>query len=60
MIDTILVVCIVSIAGIFVARKLFKQFTSKQPSCNCTGCGHSGSCSGIQDSPNNDSCPGAQ
>nr|WP_321514090.1 FeoB-associated Cys-rich membrane protein [uncultured Pseudodesulfovibrio sp.] len=56
MFDTVLVAGIVIIAALFVGRRLIKQFKSKEASCSCSGCGKSGSCSGIQDSPNNDSC----
>jgi len=51
MLDTIIVVAIIAVAAYFVGRRLFRTFTAKQPSCGCSGCGQSGSCSGSKDGP---------
>ena len=56
MIDTIVVSVIVVVAAAFIGRRFFKQFTSKESTCGCGGCGQAGSCSSIQDSPGKSGC----
>jgi hypothetical protein len=60
MLDTIIVVAIVAIAAFFVGRRILRSFTAKQPGCGCGGCGQSGSCSGIKDSPDQHDCCGSR
>jgi len=45
MLDTILVGAIVLAAAIFIGRRMYRQFTSKEVGCGCSGCGQSGCCS---------------
>lgn len=58
MIDTIIVAAVVLIAAIFIGRRFFKQFTSTESTCNCSGCGNSGSCGTIKDNPDQNGCCG--
>ena len=60
MIDTIVVTVIVVIAAVFIGRRFFRQFTSGESTCNCSGCGQAGSCSSIQDSPDKPECNGSR
>ncbi|EGB14002.1 hypothetical protein DND132_0787 [Pseudodesulfovibrio mercurii] len=58
MLDTIIVGAIVAVAAFFVGRRLLRSFSAKHPSCGCSGCGQSGSCSGMKDGPDRRDCCG--
>ena len=60
MIDTIIVVAIVIIAGFFVGRRILKPFLSKETACGCSGCGKAGSCTSIKTSPDESDCCGTR
>lgn len=51
MLDTIIVAVIVAVAAVFIGRRLFRQFTSKETACNCSGCGQAGSCQSAGNCP---------
>ena len=58
MTDTIIVATIVIIAAIFIGRRFFKQFTSSETACGCSGCGQSGSCGSTRNNQNDTDCCG--
>ncbi|MBG0789059.1 MAG: FeoB-associated Cys-rich membrane protein [Desulfovibrionaceae bacterium] len=57
MLDNIIVAVIVVIAVYFVARRLFRQLTSKETACNCSGCGQAGSCPAKKNGPDGSDGP---
>lgn len=44
MLDTILVSAIVLVAAIYVGRRIYRQFTSGESSCGCSGCSGASTC----------------
>ncbi|MFH1912662.1 MAG: FeoB-associated Cys-rich membrane protein [Pseudomonadota bacterium] len=44
MFDTLIVGAIVLVAAVYVGRRIIGQFSSKTPSCGCSGCAGASSC----------------
>lgn len=48
MLDVILVGIVVAAAAFFVGRRVYRQITTKEVGCGCSGCGQSGTCPSSQ------------
>lgn len=60
MIDTIIVAAIVIVAAVFIGRRLYRQFTSSESTCGCSGCGKSDSCGPPGSNSDGSGCPGSR
>ncbi|WP_285905394.1 FeoB-associated Cys-rich membrane protein [Pseudodesulfovibrio pelocollis] len=58
MLDTLIVGAIVVVAAVYVGRRIFIQFSSKTPSCGCSGCSGAGSCPSADKGPDGSGCDG--